>query len=110
MTEQILGTSDPGSVILEVGEGIGALVLHTPPDMDGLEIDISPAAGGARTHSMVRERRTAVRTMYAAVYPVLAAGDYTVWRADGGPAGQVTIRGGEASKFHWPEATPAPLA
>ena len=60
MTEQILGTSDPGSVILEVGEGVGALVLTTPPELDGQEIEISPSAGGVRTHSLVRERHMTV--------------------------------------------------
>jgi hypothetical protein len=105
MTEQTLGTSEPGSVILELGEGIGALVLAAPPELDGHEIEISPCGGGARTHSLVRERHTATRTTYAAVYPVLPAGDYVVWQEDGSPAGQVTVRGGEASKFHWPEAS-----
>ena len=104
------GTSEPGSVILELGEGIGALILDTPPDLDGEEIEISPRAGGPRTHSMVRERHTGTRTVYAAVYPVLAAGDYVVWRKDGSQAGQVSIRGGQASRFRWPEVTPASLA
>jgi len=107
MTEQVLGTSGPGSVILELGEGIGALILETPPDLKGHEIEISLSAGGARTHSLVRERHTAARTSYAAVYPVLPEGDYVVWREDGGPAGQVTIHGGQASRFRWPEVTPA---
>ena len=109
MTEQTLGTSGPGSVILELGEGIGALILETPPGLAGHEIEISPSAGGARTHSLVRERHTATRTIYAAVYPVLPEGDYIVWREDGVPAGQVTIRGGQASRFRWPEVTPAGL-
>jgi hypothetical protein len=107
MTEQVLGTSGPGSVILELGEGIGALILETPPGLDGHEIEISPFAGGARTHSLVRERHTATRTIYAAVYPVLPAGEYTVWRDEGIPAGQVIIHGGRASRFRWPEVTPA---
>ena len=107
MTEQVLGTSGPGSVILELGEGIGALILETPPGLNGHEIEISPSAGGARTHSLVRERQTATSTRYAAVYPVLPEGDYVIWREDGVPAGQVAIRGGQASRFRWPEVTPA---
>ena len=110
MTEQILGTSGPGTVILELGEGIGALILEAPQDLDGHEIEISPSAGGPRTHSLVRERRTAAGRSYAAVYPLLPAGQYTVWREDGGPAGQVTIHGGQASRFRWPEVTPASAA
>lgn len=104
------GTSEPGSVVLELGEGIGALVLDTPGDLEGEEIEISPCDGGPRTHSMVRKRHTGTRTVYAAVYPVLAAGDYVVWRQDGSQAGQVSIRGGQASRFRWPEVTPANIA
>ena len=107
MTETVLGTSGPGSVILELGEGIGALILVTPPGLAGHEIEISPSAGGARTHSLVRERRTASGTSYAAVYPVVPAGDYTVWRDDGTPAGRVSIQGGQPSQFRWPEVAPA---
>jgi hypothetical protein len=98
------GPTGPGSVVLEVGENIGALILATPPDLAGHEIEISPRTGGPRTHSLVRERRTASRISYAAVYPALSAGEYTVWQQDGTPAGQVTIRGGQASHFRWPYA------
>lgn len=107
MTGHLTGTSDPGSVILELGEGVGALILDAPPDLHGHEIEISPVAGGARTHSLVRERRTATKTLYAAVYPALAEGDYVVWDEAGIPAGRVSIRGGQATRFRWPEVAPA---
>jgi hypothetical protein len=110
MTEHMHGTSGPGSVILELGEGVGALILDAPPGLHGQEIEISPLAGGPRTHSLVRERHTVTKTVYAAVYPALAEGDYVVWRADGIPAGQVSIRGGRATRFHWPEVAPASIA
>jgi hypothetical protein len=109
MTEHRHGTSGPGSVILELGEGVGALILETPPDLHGQEIEISPLPAGPRTHSLVRERHT-TRTVYAAVYPALAEGDYVVWRADGIPAGRVSIRGGRATRFRWPEVAPAGTA
>ena len=105
--EHVSGPSGPGSVVLELGADIGALILDAPPGLAGREVEISPAAGGPRTHSLIRERRTAAGLTYAAVYPVLSAGDYTVWRDDGIPAGQVAIRGGQASRFRWPEVTPA---
>ena len=38
MTESAPGPSNAGSVVLNVGDGIGALVLHTPADLDGHEI------------------------------------------------------------------------
>jgi hypothetical protein len=110
MTEHTHGMSGPGSVILELGMSVGALILDAPPDLHGHEIEISPVAGGARTHSLVRERRTATKTLYAAVYPALAEGDYIVWDEDGIPAGRVSIRGGQATRFRWPEVAPARLA
>jgi hypothetical protein len=105
--EHVQGPSGPGSVILELGGDIGALIVEAPPALAGHEIEISPRDGGPRTHSLVRQRDTAAGRSYAAVYPVVPAGEYTVWRDDGIPAGQVTVRGGRASRFAWPEVTPA---
>lgn len=110
MTEHIHGPSGPGTVVLELGEGVGVLVLDAPPELNGREIEISPSAGGHRTHSLVRERHLATGTVYAAVYPSLAAAEYTVWLDDGTPAGRVTVRGGQATRFRWPEVTPAEVA
>lgn len=101
------GPTGPGSVILELGEHIGALVLETPPGLAGHEIEISPVAGGKRTHSMVRERVTAGGVSHAAVYSAVPAGIYTIWREDGLPAGQVAVHGGKVSLFQWPGVTPA---
>jgi hypothetical protein len=92
-------------VILDVGPGVGALVLHTPAAACGQEIEISPrdAADARRTHSQVRERRTAGGAAYAAVYSGLAAGDYTIWRDASTPAGVVTISGGSVTSHQWPD-------
>jgi hypothetical protein len=110
------GPSRPGSVLLDIGPGTGALVLFTPADLKGAEIDISPAddPAAARTHSLVRPRWAAHagpgapdadRVSYAAVYPGLAAGTYTIWRDADTPAGSATITGGEVTEWHWPAAT-----
>src|SRR6202161_578573 len=107
MTESVPGPSGAGSVVLEVGAGTGALVLHTPADRAGDEIEISPASGGPaphRTHSLVRERNTSAGTSYAAVYPGVAAGDYTLWRDDATPAAVITINGGQVTSYRWPDS------
>jgi hypothetical protein len=107
MTETIPGPSGAGSVVLEVGAGTGALVLHTPADLAGQEIEISPASGGRtahRTHSLVRERNTSAGTSYAAVYPGVAAGDYTLWRDDATPAAVITINSGQVTWYRWPDS------
>ena len=101
------GPSRPGSVVLDLGEGVGALIVDAPPERCGDEIEISASgdfrSGGRRTHSLVRERRTAAGTSYAAVYPGLPAGRYLIWRHTGTPAGEVTIDGGMVTRFRWPD-------
>src|SRR5215472_10683060 len=89
--ETPLGPSTSGSVVLELGPGVGALVLHAPPELDGAEIEICPATRAGetpakRTHSQVRQRRTPGGTKFAAVYPGLTAGEYTIWRDASTPA------------------------
>ena len=52
MTEIAAGPSGPGTVVLELGAGVGALVLYTSAELDGREIEISrgePGRHGGRT-------------------------------------------------------------
>jgi hypothetical protein len=74
--------------------------------MNGREIEISrtDAQGARRTHSQVRERQAPGRTSYAAVYPDLPAGTYTIWRDQDTAVGQVVIKGGAVTSFAWPVA------
>jgi hypothetical protein len=96
------GPTNAGTVLLDLGAGIGALVLYTPGDLLGAEIEISPDTPGApRTHAAVRARPGPSGTRFAAVYEGLAAGRYTLWAADGTPAAQVTITGGQVTSHHW---------
>ena len=115
MAEPVLGPSSAGSVVLELGDSVGVLVLEATVELNGREIEISPVddihdhdhdhgdARAHRTHSMVRERGTAAGTSYAAVYPELAVGTYTVWRDHDTPAGTVTIDGGRVARYRWPD-------
>ena len=124
MAEPVLGPSSAGSVVLELGDTVGVLVLEATAAMIGWEIEISPVDGAPdhhhdhhhghahdhahgdalahRTHSMVRERGTAAGKSYAAVYPGLAVGRYTVWRDHDTPVGTVTIDGGRVTRYRWP--------
>jgi hypothetical protein len=104
MTEAVPAPSGPGTVVLDIGAGTGALVLHAPAGLDGAEIEISPDGAGRapRTHSRVRERRTGTAAGHAAVYPALPAGTYTVWRDAVTPALTVTITGGSITSCRWP--------
>lgn len=110
MTENTYGPSRAGSVVLDLGDGIGVLILDAPAELNGWEIEISRADGGSlvrHTHSQVRERATAAGTSYAAVYVSLPAGEYIVWRDEDSPAGRVSVRGGQVAHFHWPSAAGA---
>jgi hypothetical protein len=106
MTEPAAGPSDPGTVVLELGADIGALILYTPADLNGREIEISPDddPGARRTHSQVRPRHTARVTKYAAVYPGLRAGQYTVWGDERRPAATTVITGGQITSCRWPQS------
>jgi hypothetical protein len=95
--------SGPGAVVLELGAGAGALILHTPAELNGTEIDIGPADGhGRRTHALVRPRHIAGGTRYAAVYQDLPPGEYTIWHGDGRPAITVAVAGAVVTTAAWP--------
>ena len=104
MSESAAGPSGPGTVVLELGPGVGALVLYTPAELDGREIEISrdDDPGARRTHSQVRPRHMPAGTRYAAVYPDLAAGSYTIWADKQAPAGRVVITGSKITNWNWP--------
>jgi hypothetical protein len=73
----------PEHVMLDLGPGVGALVLHTEANLHGVEIEISPAGrDGERSHKQVHERPVAGRPLYAAVFDRLPAGEYTLWLDD----------------------------
>jgi hypothetical protein len=89
--------------VLNLGQDVGALVLSTPPEMNGSEIEISldSSPQARRTHSQVRARQAAGQTSYAAVYPELASGTYTIWRDHDTAAGTVAVAGGAVARFDW---------
>jgi hypothetical protein len=75
--------SRPEHVMLDLGPGVGALVLHTGAGLHGAEIEISPAGRDeARSHKQIHERPVAGRPLYGAVFDSLPAGEYTLWLYD----------------------------
>jgi hypothetical protein len=69
--------------MLDLGPGVGALVLRTGAELHGAEIEISRTGrDGERSHKQVHERPVAGRPLYAAVFDRLPAGDYTLWLDD----------------------------
>jgi hypothetical protein len=108
MTEPPAGPSDSGTVVMNLGGDIGALILYTPAELNGREIEISraddPAAG--RTHSQVRPRHTRATPGRHPVCGRLSGpgrGPYTIWRDQQSPAAATVIAGGQVTTSHWPE-------
>jgi hypothetical protein len=95
----------PEFVVLDIGEDVGALVVHTPPEMHGVEIEISPHGEvGQRSHKQVLERRSGGRPAYTAVFDQLRHGSYTLW-TDGVPrVDRVHVSAGGVSELDWPAA------
>jgi hypothetical protein len=85
----------PEHVMLDIGPGVGALVLTTGAAMHGAEIEISPRGrDNARSHKQVHERPAGGRPLYAAVFDQLSAGVYTLWLDDRPLRRDVAVAGG----------------
>ena len=85
--------------MLDIGDGIGALVVHTSKAMCGAEIEI--ARRGETTqlvHTEVRERVLPEGSVFAGVFVALDEGEYTLLDADGGGPRDVTIRSGQVTE------------
>jgi hypothetical protein len=77
LDEGPMGTSDPGTVVLDIGGTTGAIVVITPPRLHGAEIEIRhEGAAWSGAHTAVRERRAGDRVQFAGVFPRLDAGAY----------------------------------
>lgn len=102
-TEHVAEPADGGSdtLVLDIGGDIGALSITTEADRNELEIEISPVGVDStmRTHNVVHPRQVGTKTIYAAVFPSVLAGDYTVWHDESTSAGTVTIKGGHVTEF-----------
>src|ERR1700753_970766 len=99
MTERSAHASQ-AAVLLDIGGDVGALVLYTGAEDDEAEIDISPGTDPAapRSHNQVHPRRAPAGVVYSAVYPTLAAGEYTLWRDEHTPEATITVRGGQVTE------------
>jgi hypothetical protein len=102
MVEQHNDRVHPESVVLDIGQDIGALIIYTPAALRGREIEVS-SLGSAATpvHVEVLERRVNGRQVFAAVFPKLCAGGYEIWGNAPNPSGTATIVGGEVTTVDW---------
>jgi hypothetical protein len=97
-----LPPSTEGSVVMEVGGDVGALVVYTPDALAGHEIELA-LRGEQRqfVHTEVRERRLPDGTIYAGVFPAVPAGEYTLLSIHALPALDVSVEGGRVAELTW---------
>jgi hypothetical protein len=86
--------------VLELGAGIGALVVRTDPAWLHDEIEISPAGDdGGRSHKDVLERLANGRSHHVAVFDGIAEGRYTIWHHGKAHARDVLVAGGAVAEL-----------
>lgn len=96
-----------GSVLLDIGGDVGALVVQMPEQMTGVEIEIRPAdsvpVGGHHPHVAVVARPVGSRLVPTLVYPELTAGSYELYEK-GTNAVEMTavVAGGVVTETTWP--------
>ena len=100
--EDYAARKHPEFVAIDIGGEIGALIVHTDPEMHGIEIEISRAGeDDKRTHKQVLERKIGDRPAFTAVFDGLREGRYTLWLDDRPRARDVEIEGGQISELDW---------
>jgi hypothetical protein len=92
----------PEFVVLDIGEDVGALIVHADADMHGIEIEISPAGDdGRRAHKQVLERDIGHRPAFTAVFDGLAGGAYTLWIEGRPRARGVSVEASAVAELDW---------
>ncbi len=100
-----------GSVLLDIGGDVGALVVTMPEVTLGREVEIRPVTVGRGVHDhlvhvAVVARPLADTTVPSLVFPELAAGTYDLF-VKGEPGAVVLtlgVEGGRVTWADWPEA------
>lgn len=92
-----------GPVLLDIGDDVGALLVHLPAAMVGDEIEVA-RAGSAPQHVAVIARRAGEQLAPTAVFPALAEGTYRLYRKPDGPVRlHATVVGGQITEARWPD-------
>lgn len=100
-----LAPSGQGTVMLDIGAGVGALVIHTPGRMHGHEIEVSPVGDPAnRTHAAVRARYVRGGVLWSVVIDGLAQGRYVIWQDPVTPLTEVEVAGAAVTEWEWQDS------
>jgi hypothetical protein len=88
--------------VLDIGGSVGALVVHTPAALAGLEIELARRGETVQfVHTEVRERQLPGGSVHAAVFAAVPEGAYTLLDAPQGTDGDIVIAAGRVTEVHW---------
>jgi len=89
-------------VVVDIGDGIGALVLYADADREWMEPEIQPIEDpSARQHVWVLARIVGSGIVYAAVFPSLPEGRYGLCAPGGVTTQEIEIVGGAVTEERW---------
>lgn len=108
-----------GSVVLDIGGDIGALVITMPAALDGIEIEARPVGAESHHHhhghdhdhgpshlphvAVLPRPTPAGAKVHSAVFDKLSAGTYELYERPAGPVRlTVEVRGGTVATAIWP--------
>jgi len=96
-----------GAVLLDIGGGVGALVVAMPDSLAGMEIEARPVPdhGGHLPHVEALRRPSPAGEVCSAVFGELEAGVYELYERPGGPVRlRATVTGGRVTQGCWPSS------
>jgi len=99
----------PGPAVLDIGRGIGAVVVFTTAALDGVEIEVRRSEGRwDGTHTAVRRRLSGgpdTPPLYAALFDRLPEGGYDFRIRGGDPSGPhltIDVQEGRVGELRYP--------
>ena len=96
------GPAPSGPAVLDIGGGIGALLVIVPAALLHTEIEVSPAGRpDARTHTGVHSRLMHGEQLAIALFPSLEAGAWTLWGSGSCATRSVSIDDGQVTEVDW---------
>jgi hypothetical protein len=106
-TVEVLPDPSPvAAVVLDIGDGFGAVVIDTAPSLEGREIEVRKVGTEWRgVHTAVRKRLIPTGTQYAAVFGSLAEGRYDLrvrGDLDESPVLCLEVTGASVTYSLWP--------
>jgi hypothetical protein len=102
MHENYADRPHPEYVVLDIGDGLGALIVYADPSLHGTEVEISPSGEDSnRSHKEILERGEGGRVAFTAVFDRLPEGSYTLWVDDVAHERDVQITGGFVAELDW---------